>query len=791
MTRICPVAALFFASALSGRAAFVPRHLTSTPYFEPNRGQTSPAAAFVARGQGYTIFLRPDGSAVYQLSSGTGETTAILRLELAGGSQAIRAAGEQLLPSVTNYYHNRDGLTVPNYGSVRMSGVYPGVDMLWRSRAQELEYEFPVAAGADPRQIQLRFTGARRIGIDRGGNLVLDTNAGRLCHRRPVAWQEIDGRRVRVDARFRLAGASVTFQLGRYDHRQPLWIDPVLTYSSYVGGAGFDSGYAVALDTSGNIYMTGTTASVGFPSNGTLVSLYRDAFVTEFTASGSMVYTTILSGTGDSYGQAIAIDSAGNVYVAGYTAAPDFPATPGAWQTLQGGGIDAFIAKLAPGGSVLWATYAGGAGNDYATGIAVGGAGNTYVSGYTSSSMNFPVTMGAAQPVYGGGPYDAFVINLNAAGSNAIYSTLLGGSGNDMAQSIVLYPTDSVCIAGYTESTNLPVVAALQSTPGGEGDALIGCLNPAGTAWTTVTYLGGSGMDEAYALAIDATGYLYMVGATFSTDFPTTPNAFQAAPAGSYDAFAVKLYPNATGVVYSTLLGGSGSDTAAAVAVASTGNIWIAGYTNSTNFPLMTPLAGFEPRRLRWICRGTELGWQHFAGIQLSGRHQRRSDLGDGVSPRGNTVRNRFHRVDGLPHHPYGNRGHRACRGERVSGGNQSAYGRLFHFRAGDRRRRRASGRRNHHAERHGQRLDHHECVRKLRLHRLDGRRQLHHYALRQRLQLHSVQPELLELNNQPGRQLQHGPGGHPVAIGCDVGDRAQRLRLPVPPPGNPLLDYR
>lgn len=355
------------------------------------------------------------------------------------------------------------------------------------------------------------------------------------------------------------------------------------------GGAGFDSGYAIALDNSGNIYITGATASIGFPSSGSLVSYYRSAFVTKLNTSGALVYTTILSASGDTYGSTIAVDAGGSAYIAGYTEAPDFPATPGAWQVVSGGGIDAYLAKLAPDGSVAYATYTGGAGNDYATDIVVDASGNAYASGYTSSAMNFPTTVGAAQPVYGGGPYDAFVIKLSVDGSTAVYSTLLGGSGTDMARSIVRYTSGSVCIAGYTNSTDLPVVSAMQSTPGGEGDALIGCLNATGATWMTVSYLGGCGMDDAYGLAADAAGNLYLSGTTFSIDFPTSLNAFQPAPAGSYDVFAAKLYPNATGIIYATLLGGSGSDNATSIRVASAGDVWLAGYTNSMDFPLATP----------------------------------------------------------------------------------------------------------------------------------------------------------------------------------------------------------
>jgi hypothetical protein len=510
-------------------------------------------------------------------------------MELRGAKGSIEEAGEKPLSSITHYYSgNEPGKWrpgVPHYRDVRARDIYPGIDMLWHSQGPDLEYAFAVNAGADPHQIQLQFRGVHRLWIDGGGNLLAETRTGRLCHRRPVAWQEIAGKRVPVDASFRLGTDTARFRVGPYDRRQKLWIDPVLTYASYLGGAGYDAGYAMAVDGSGQMYITGTTSSVSFSSQNTGLLVSRDAFVSKFSANGAIVYTTILSSSADDSGQAIAVDSTGNVYVAGTTEGSDFPATPGAWQTVSGGGEDGFAAKLDSNGNLVCASYIGGAGNDVATGIAIDKSGNAYISGYTSS-VGFPTTPGAPQVSYAGGPYDAFLVKLNAASSSAVYATLLGGSGNDQAQSVALDPAGNVCIAGYTDSTNLAVQSPLQASFGGEGDAMIACLNAAGTVWLTVSYLGGSGVDQAYALAIDGAGNLYVAGATFSEDFPTTPGAFQTAPAGSYDAFAVKLGPLGSSLVYATLLGGSGSDAATSLALASGGDLWVAGYTASFDFPV-------------------------------------------------------------------------------------------------------------------------------------------------------------------------------------------------------------
>jgi hypothetical protein len=511
-----------------------------------------------------------------------------MTIDLLGHRAPSDVQGEQPLAAVTNYYrgsHPGDWHSgIAHYGCVRFNSVYPGIDLTWRSQGSDLEYEFLADAGSDPRQIRVRFSGANRVSIDAHGDLVLETPAGTIYHRRPVAWQEIAGRRRNVPIELRLAGLTASFRLGPYDRQQPLRIDPVLSYATYVGGAGYDAGYAIATDGLGGVYVTGTTASIGFPAYGSGVNSNNDAFVMKFDESGNLIYTTVLASDGNTSGQAIVADSSSNIYIAGTTEASNFPATPGAWQTVFGGIADAFAAKLDPSGNLVYASYIGGTGQEAGTGIAVDSSGNAYVSGYTSGI--FPTTAGAAQTLYGGGFSDAFVVKLNAQGSAAVYSTLLGGTGNDEAQAIVVNAAGDACIAGYTDSTNLPVYQALQPSPGGDGDALIACLNSNGTAWTMVSYLGGSNPDQAYALATDASGDLYVAGTTFSPDFPVTAGVFQTINAGSYDAFIAKLSPGGLTLTYATYLGGNGSDAATAVAVGSTGDVWIGGYTASTNFPL-------------------------------------------------------------------------------------------------------------------------------------------------------------------------------------------------------------
>ena len=547
-----------------------------------NAGQANASLVYIAQGPQYTCLLEADGSARYEFPAASHADP--LRVQFPGRQPAAAVDGEQAVAGVTRYYRGDVQRENRNFERVRFRGIYPGIDLLWQGREGDLEYDFLVAPKADPRQIQVRFAGARRVFMDAGGDLLIAASAGTIRQHRPVAWQEIGGIRRNVPIAVKLREDTVHFVVGRYDRHFPLRIDPVLSYSTYLGGAGYDAAYAIAADGAGGIYVTGTTGSLGFPAQGSGVNNSDQAFVTKFDASGNLIYTTVLAGSAYTCGQAIAVDSAGNAYIAGTTEASDFPATKGAWQPVFGGIADAFAAKLNPQGQLIYATYIGGAGQEAGTGIAIDSSGNAYISGYTSSA--FPTTSGAAQTVYGGGFADAFVVKLNPAGSAAVYSTLLGSTGNDEAEAIAVDGSGHACIAGYTDSANLKTIAALQPVYGGEGDVLIACLNAGGSAWTTVSYLGGSNFDQAYALAIDGGGNLYVSGTTFSTDFPVTAGVFQSTKTGSYDAFLARLSPGGSAIQYSTYLGGTGSDAATALAIGGGGDVWIGGYTTSTDFPV-------------------------------------------------------------------------------------------------------------------------------------------------------------------------------------------------------------
>ena len=410
---------------------------------------------------------------------------------------------------------------------------------------------------------------------------------------KPRAWQEVDGEKREIGSRYVLKGRhSVGFEVGPYDHSRPLVIDPIINYATYLGGGMDEIGYSVATDAAGNSYVAGYTSSTDFPAT---TGAYKttnqggasDAFVAKYNTSGVLQYATYVGGSGADIAYGIAVDGASpaNAYITGSTASSDFPATAGAPDmTLKGTTTNAFIAKLNPmGNGLLYATYLGGTGTDAAYGIAVDANNEATVAGSTTSSTSFPL-MGAFQPAYGGGTSDAFITRLNATGTGLLYSTFLGGSGQDEATAIALDSNGNAYVTGFSNSPNFPVHNAAHGTNSGDFDAFVTVLNTSGNGLVYSTLLGGSQQDFGLGIAVDANANAYVTGSTASTNFPVTGGVLQSANAGGYDAFITRL--TSVGVVsYSTYLGGSGDDYAWAIAADSTGNAFIAGDTGSANFP--------------------------------------------------------------------------------------------------------------------------------------------------------------------------------------------------------------
>jgi hypothetical protein len=512
------------------------------------------------------------------------------------------------LPGRANYYIGNNPQrwlsNLPTYASVLAENVYPGIDVRYYGNPGGLEYDWVLRPGANPALLRWSITGARHLQVDGRGDLIVAAAGMSLRQASPVVYQTVGNERRPVLARYvRLAGGHFGLRLGQYNRRLPLIVDPSLAYSLYLGGSGNDSGNAVAIDQNGHIVVVGDTSSTNFPRvNPFQASLggagFSDAFVSEFNATGTaLIYSTYLGGSCADSALAVALDGGGNAYVTGFTQSPDFPVMNALQPTFGGGFSNAFVAKFNVFGGLVYSTFLGGNNSDSGNAIAVDSGGSAYVAGYTRSA-NFPTAL-PLQPTLRG-YQNAFVSKLTTNGRGLIYSTFLGGNGEDAAQGIALDRVNDVYLTGYTSSRNFPLMRPLFSTPPlEERTAFVTEINPLGTSLLFSTYYGGRSSDTGYGIKIDAQNNIVFGGSTYSRDFPTV-NAAQKTFAGSRDGFIAKLTAGGGGIVYSTFLGGSnsisyagfGSQGVAAVALDLLGNAYVTGSTDATNFPL---LGAFQP----------------------------------------------------------------------------------------------------------------------------------------------------------------------------------------------------
>jgi hypothetical protein len=598
------------ALAVAALLLFVPgAHVRGAPRghlgvrFEANVGQTDSRVRFVARGSGHTLFLT-DREAVLVIRNGVAGSRSVVRTSLVGASAAATPEGDGEVAGRVNYFLGRDSRSwhpgVACYGDVRYAGVYPGIDLVYHGRQGALEYDFQIAPGADPSRVLVSFDGVRGLRVDGAGNLVVSTAAGEILQPRPVAYQEPGGIRRPVEVGYVLAGgARVRFSVGAYEAHLPLVIDPVLVFSSYLGGSLADTGGAVAVDPAGNVLIAGQTASLDFPVTGGAAQPASgggtDAFVARIDSSGtSLVFATYLGGSSRDVGSAVVLDAGGNAYVAGETASADFPTTSGAFQAAMPGQTAGFVTKLDPSGAVLlYSTYLGGSSTARCDAIAVDGTGAAYVTGRTDSA-NFPTTPGVLFPTYRGGRYDAYVTKLAPSGTALAYSTFMGGSENDALFGIALGPGNTACVAGGSDSPDYPTTASAYQTIVQDTDPVVTKLDAGATQLLYSTFLGGSlDRERANAIAADAAGFLYVTGFTPSVDFPVV-HAAQPVQGGGYDGFAARIDPGASGaasLVYSTFIGGAGDDRGNGVAVDGAGNAYVVGQTSdAAGFPLLDPI---------------------------------------------------------------------------------------------------------------------------------------------------------------------------------------------------------
>ena len=516
--------------------------------FEPNRGQAPEGAEFLARGAGYTIVLRASGADLLLRARDRAE---VIHLNLTNGSET-HAAPSAPLETKVNYLRGNDPKKwmtgLPTYERVAFPGVYPGTDLVYYGNQGKLEYDFNVEPGGDPARIGFDIAGVDRVRLLPNGDLALTAKAGDVVWHKPVVYQVVAGKKVPVKAGYRVDGKRVSFRVGRYDKSRELVIDPALAYSTFYGGSGEDGANAIAVNSSGQAYIAGFTKSTNLPtsssaydrtcgSDGTCNNFdgaLADAFVAKLNSTGTaLIYATYLGGSDYDTASGVAFDSSGNAYVAGETLSKDFPATTIGPARQNDAGF-AFVVKLnSTGQAIVYGAQFGGANNDgsAATGVKVDASGNAFVTGITQAS-DFPVTAGAFQTTYGGAP---------------------SGTG---------------------------------------GDAFVGELNAAGTAFVWASYLGGNMRDAAEDLAIDGSGNVYVTGWTSSANFPTTSGAYRTTipsnPPSGFDptsAFVTKVNAGGASLAYSTYLGGTTFvDTAYGIAVAN-GNAYVTGEANSSDFP--------------------------------------------------------------------------------------------------------------------------------------------------------------------------------------------------------------
>jgi len=607
--------------------------------FEANEGQADARVKFLSRTSSAALFLtwdeavltlrrsKPDtnkekiSGAAHALPPGVpaSEAGGALRMKLRNANPAVKVTGVDELAGKSNYFVGNDPTkwrtNVPTYRSVKYEGIYSGIDLVYYGNQRQLEYDFIVAPGADPRRIAFDVRGARRIRSDEHGDLVLSMGEGEIRWHKPAVYQEKDGARQEIAAHYAITDKNrVGFVVSQYDTSRTLYIDPLI-YSTYLGGSAYDVGNAIAVDGAGSAYVTGS-ASPNFPITPGAFQpdgSYGTVFLTKFNPSGSaLVYSTYLGGGSDSLdapdaGTGIAVDTAGNAYVTGTAYSRNFPTTPDAFQTVFNGTgafpTSAFVTEINPAGSALvYSTYLGGSGGSSGAGIALDSAGHAHVTG--GAGAGFPTTPGAFQTTFGGGS-NAYVTKLNTAGSALLYSTYLGGTNffaGEAGFGIAVDSAGNAYVTGLAISTDFPVTpGAFQTTCGGcgpgYGDAFVAKVSSSGSALVYSTYLGGNSSDAGASIAVDSAGNAYVTGSTASTNFPTM-DPLQPTNEGGFgdrEAFVAKLNPGGSALVYSTYLGGTGGadltqgDSGSGIAIDSSGRAYVTGSTDSANFPTMHP----------------------------------------------------------------------------------------------------------------------------------------------------------------------------------------------------------
>jgi hypothetical protein len=551
----------------SGAAAARARYGQAPLTFEPNQGQTGSGASYLARGLGYNLFLSATETTLglqkrLRAPGSTIEQRGVLRMQLVGANPLAQAQALEQQPGRSNYVHGRNPsqwrLKIPNFAKVRYVNVYPGIDtQYYGTNQRQVEFDFIVHPGANPGSIRLAYPGVTNPRLDAQGGLVLSTPGGDVVQRAPVLYQLQGSTRQPVAGRYTLfAGGQVGFQIqGAYDAGRVLYVDPVLDYSDYLGGSGEDSGEGIAVASDGTAYVVGTTTSPDLPP----------PIVSSYVANG-----------------------------------------------------DAFVTKLDPAGIPVYTTYFGGTDEDTGQGIALlpNSPGELVITGSTRSP-DLPFVGTPYQPFLLG-LSDAYAARFNSADGTPLYVTYLGGDGDETGKAIAIDEAGDAYLTGWTDSPNFPTPSGFQREPGGGTDAFVARLDPTGSSLVYGSYLGGSDNDEGWGIAVDSAGQAHVTGKTTSGDFPN-PAAYQPDNGGCMDAFIAKVEATGSALVYATYYGGSGDDESHSLALDSSGNVYIAGMTASTDLPIYDALqienaGGHDAFVMKFDVTGTGLVFATYLG---------------------------------------------------------------------------------------------------------------------------------------------------------------------------------
>jgi PKD repeat protein len=578
--------------------------------FVPNQGQTDTAASFEARGIGGTLSFAPQeivltlpGTQDAPIAEAINNSSQNLRLSFIDANPTLAVDAGRSLPGTANYYLGSDSAqwytNLPTYADISYQQLYPGINLRYEGKDGSLKSTFTIAPGADPARIRWQYGGAAAVVVDyASGDLHITLpNQSQVVEQAPIAWQEINGRRVSVPVAYALAAnGSVGFKLASYNPSAPLIIDPTIVYETTIDVGDFGRGVDIAIDAAGNAYVLGQ-----------VIDAENDVVIAKLSPDGSLLYTTYLRGSKVDFGGGIALDGSGGVYIAGGTDSADFPILNAMISEKNGVTRDAFITKLAAeDGSLLFSTYFGASRSDSINDITLNNAGEIYVVGQTEST-----DLPTVNPIQDGLNLnqcfceDTFVTKLTPDAMTVLYSTYLGGSFEDYGQSIALDANDNIYITGRTQSDDFPTQAAIQPDRAGElqdEDLFVSKISADGSSLVYSTYLGGTKNETVRRIAADSAGNAFVAGYTRSADFPTTAGAYRdtyiggssncltgfGLPTSCNDMFVTRFVPDGSSLAYSTYLGGSHQDYATGIAINDTGEAYVVGYTTSTDFPGIT-----------------------------------------------------------------------------------------------------------------------------------------------------------------------------------------------------------